>query len=111
MIYFIEAWNAKPAWLELSKEERGAYMNQVGAAIGGLLEAGVKVLTWSVNDPATTKRATFDYFAIWTFPNQESADEFQKLVEGAGWYEYFEQQNLMGREDSVENVIGHLVGL
>ena len=111
MIYFIEIWNAKPAWKALSIEERGAYMNQVGGHIQGLLEKGVKVLTWSNNDSGTSHRADFDYFAIWTFPDQEKAHSFQALVEGAGWYNYFEQSNLMGKEASVEEVIGQLVQL
>ncbi len=111
MIYFIEIWNAKQAWLDLSMEERGNYMNQVGAHIQGLLDKGVKVLTWSNNKQETTHRANYDYFAIWTFPDQATADGFQALVEGAGWYNYFEQTNLMGEEASVESVIGQLVQL
>ena len=111
MIYFIEIWNAKASWLALSQEERGQYMNKVGAAIQSLIDQGVKVLTWSDNDTATTHRAGFDYFAIWTFPNQETADHFQGLVEGAGWYNYFEQQNLMGKEATAEAVIGQLIQL
>ncbi len=111
MIYFIELWNAKQAWLDLSQEERGNYMNQVGAHIQGLLEKGVKILTWSVNDAATSERADYDYFALWSFPNQELADGFQQLVAGAGWYNYFEQVNVMGGEDSVENIIGKLIQL
>ncbi|MEM7036649.1 MAG: DUF6616 family protein [Bacteroidota bacterium] len=111
MVYFIEIWNAKPAWHALSTQERGEYMTNVGAAIQGLLEKGVKVLTWSNNDPATSYRADFDYFAIWTFPDQDSADAFQGLVEGAGWYNYFEQSNLMGKEATAEDIIGQLVQL
>ncbi|MEL6193054.1 MAG: DUF6616 family protein [Bacteroidota bacterium] len=111
MIYFIELWNAKQAWLDLSQEERGNYMNQVGSHIQGLLEKGVKILTWSVNDAATSERADYDYFAVWSFPNQELADGFQQLVAGAGWYNYFEQVNVMGGEDSVENIIGKLIQL
>jgi hypothetical protein len=32
MIYGIEIWNVKLAWLQLSVEERGDYMGKVGAA-------------------------------------------------------------------------------
>jgi len=111
MIYFVEFWNATPAWLALSTEERGEYMGQVGSHIQGLLEKGVKMLTWSKNDDATSNRAAYDYFAIWSFPNQEMADGFQQLVAGAGWYNYFEQVNAMGAEDSAEKIIGDLVQL
>lgn len=111
MIYFIELWNAKPEWIALTKEERATYMQNVGGAIQGLLEQGVKVLSWSKNDEATTKRTGYEYFAIWGFPSQEIAESFQQLVEGAGWYNYFEQVNAMGKEDSVENTIGELIAL
>lgn len=111
MIYIVEIWNVKPAWLALSTEERGNYMNQVGGAIQGLLAKGVKVLTWSNNDPVTAKRCDYNFFAIWTFPDQATADGFMATVEGAGWYNYFEQVNLMGKENSVEQTIGQLVHL
>lgn len=111
MMYFIELWNAKPAWLALSQAERGDYMNQVGTHIQGLLDQGVKVLTWSNNESNTTHKADFDYFAIWSFPDQASADGFQQLVEGAGWYNYFEQVNLMGQEATAEQIIGQLIQL
>ncbi|MEL6592227.1 MAG: DUF6616 family protein [Bacteroidota bacterium] len=111
MIYFIEIWNATPAWHALSTEERADYMGQVGSHIQNLLDQGVKVLTWSNNDSATSHKAAYDYFAIWSFPTQELADGFQQLVEGAGWYNYFEQVNLMGKEDTAQGVIGQLIQL
>lgn len=111
MIYLIEIWNAKQAWLDLSTEERGHYVQQIGTHIQKLLDAGVKVLTWSNNEAETSFRADFDYFAIWTFPNHDLANQFQELVEGAGWYNYFEQTNLMGQEDNAQNILGQLVNL
>lgn len=109
MIYFIELWNVKPEWKSLSVSERSAYMEQVGSAIQGLLDQGVKVLTWSENDETADKRSGYEYFAIWSFPNQEIADGFQKLVEGAGWYNYFEQVNLMGKEATVSDITNTLI--
>lgn len=111
MIYFIEQWNAKPAWKALPTEKRAEYMTQVGAAIQGLMEKGVKILTWSANDNLTSHRAGYDYFAIWSCPDQAIADGFQQLVSDAGWYNYLEQTNLMGGENSAEDVIGQLIAL
>ena len=111
MIYFIELWNVKPAWMALSAEERGNYMAQIGPHVQTLIDKGVKILSWSENNSATDQRANFDFFAIWGFPDQESAIGFQQLVEQAGWYNYFEQINLMGQEESVENTIGKLIQL
>jgi len=111
MIYGIEIWNAKPAWLQLSVEERGDYMGKVGSAMEQMASNGIKALTWSFNDPATDEKADYDYFALWTFPSQELADGFFATVKGAGWYNYFDQVNLMGAEDTAQNVIGRIVQL
>ncbi|MEO0471976.1 MAG: DUF6616 family protein [Bacteroidota bacterium] len=111
MIYFVEIWNAKPAWKALPTQERADYMNQIGPHIQGLIEKGTQVLTWSVNDPATDQRAAYEFFAIWGFPDQETANGFQGLVQAAGWYNYFEQVNVMGQADSAESVIGTLIQL
>lgn len=111
MIYFVELWNAKPEWKALSTEARGEYMGAVGGAIQGLMAQGTKIITWSKNDEATSKNCGYEYFAIWGFPTQEVANSFQQTVEGAGWYNYFEQVNAMGSQDSAENIIGALVQL
>ncbi|MEM8888543.1 MAG: DUF6616 family protein [Bacteroidota bacterium] len=111
MVYFIEMWNATDAWHKLSTEERGNYMGQIGAHVQGLMEKGVEILTWSLNDSDTSRKGSYDYFAIWSFPDKAAAMDFQGLVEAAGWYTYFDQKNLMGEADSAQNVIGQLVQL
>jgi len=42
MKYYIEAWNAKQAWLDLDQQQRGEYISQLGPAIQQLTEQGVK---------------------------------------------------------------------
>ncbi len=111
MIYFLELWNAKPEWLALNATERQNYMEQLGPHIQNLMEKGVKILTWSNNNPSTSKKAAYDYFAVWTFPDQATADGFQELVQAAGWYNYFEQVNLMGEEETANGLIGQLIQL
>ncbi|MCI4667518.1 MAG: hypothetical protein MRZ79_05100 [Bacteroidia bacterium] len=109
MIFFIELWNTKPAWHELTAEERGNYMANIGPHIQDLMAKGVKILTWSDNLSQTTRRADYDFFAIWAFPDEETAKGFEQLVEAAGWYNYFEQVNLMGKEATAEAIIGQLI--
>lgn len=111
MIYFVEIWNPTEKWLSLPKEERAAYLKNIADATAELISLGVEVLTWSINDSATSYRSGYDYFAIWKFPNQEIADQFQAAVTHAGWYHYFEQKNIMGEEQSAEQVLKHLVEL
>ncbi|MCO5945712.1 DUF6616 family protein [Mucilaginibacter flavidus] len=111
MKYYIEAWNAKQAWLDLDQQQRGEYISQLGPAIQQLTEQGVEIITWGVNDPDTDKRLPFDFFAVWTFPSDEMAKSFEGLVEAAGWHNYFDQQNMKGDPASPQDVLGQLIGL
>jgi hypothetical protein len=52
MITYIELWKAKQAWMDLSTEERGNYMNALGPAIQQLLENGAQIVSWAANDKA-----------------------------------------------------------
>ena len=110
MITYIELWKAKQGWHDLSREERGNYMTALGPAIQQLLENGVQIVSWGTNEASTFSRADYDYFAVWTFPNAEAAQSFEKLVEGAGWYNYFDQVNVMGNAGSPQDVIGKMIG-
>jgi hypothetical protein len=109
MITYIELWKAKQAWLDLSTEDRANYMTALGPAIQGLLEGGATIISWGVNDTSTYNRADYDFFGVWTFPSVESAHQFEQMVEGAGWYNYFDQVNAMGSTSAPPEVIGRMI--
>lgn len=111
MITYIELWKAKQAWHDLPKEERGTYMTALGPAIQKMMENRVQIVSWGVNDSSTFSKADYDYFAVWTFPDAEAAKDFEKVVEGAGWYNYFDQVNAMGTAGSPQEVIGKMIAL
>ncbi len=111
MITYIELWKAKQAWIDLSKEERANYMTALGPAIQSLMESGVQIVSWGSNDPATFCKADYDFFGVWTFPTIESAQQFEKMVEGAGWYNYFDQVNVMGTSSGPQEVIADMINL
>lgn len=111
MKYYIEAWSAKQAWLDLSVEERAAYMGQVGPAIQQFLDQGVEIITWSDNDGDTYERLEYDFFAVWKFPTDELAKSFEELVTAAGWYNYFGQVNLKGSPGNPTDIIGKMINL
>lgn len=111
MITYIELWKAKQSWLDLSKDERGNYMTALGPAIQQLVQSGVQILSWGTNEASTFSKADYDYFAVWTFPNAEAAQNFEQVVEGAGWYNYFDQVNVMGTAGSPQDVIGKMIDL
>lgn len=109
MITYIELWKAKQSWIDLSKEERANYMNGLGPAIQQLLDNGVQIISWGAADTSTVKRVDYDYFAVWTFPNEQSTKDFENLVESAGWHSYFDQVNAMGKASSPQQVIGQMI--
>lgn len=108
---YLELWNAKEAWTNLSKEDRANYLGQLGPHIESLVNNGVEIVNWGTNDSSTANRAAYDFFAIWKFPTQQSVSDFEALVEGAGWYDYFEQVNVSGEATSPEEVLGKLIDL
>jgi haloalkane dehalogenase len=111
MYLFVECWKARPEWLALTPEARGAYMAQLGQGIGELLKAGVEVISWSMNDQDTSNRSPFDYFAVWKFPNKEMVKGFEQIVEQSGWYNYFDQVNLSGAVSDPMASITQMVNL
>jgi hypothetical protein len=111
MITYIELWKAKQAWIDLSKEERGNYIAALGPAIQQLLDNGVQIVSWGTNETATLSKVDYDYFAVWTFPEMEAAQNFEKMVEGAGWYTYFDQVNAMGTATSPQDVMEKMIAL
>lgn len=108
---YIELWKAKDAWKEMSQEARGEYMTQLGPAIQDLIDNGVKIISWGVSDDDTFKKADYDFFGVWEFPDEAAVKSFEELVEGAGWYNYFDQINLSGSTSTPDVVIGKMIGL
>lgn len=111
MITYIELWKAKQAWTDLSKEERVSYTTALGPAIQQLLDSGVQIVSWGAADSTVINKVDYDFFAVWTFPNVESTKSFEELVEGAGWYNYFDQVNAMGKSATPQEVIGQMIEL
>jgi len=109
MHVFIELWKAKPAWEALSRDERVAYMEQVGAGVRQLAEAGVEAVTWGLVEEDTVRRADFDFFAVWRTPDKDATKLLERAVEEAGWYEYMEQVNVSGEMASPQEVIAYQV--
>jgi hypothetical protein len=109
MITYIELWKSKSTWQNMSAEERGNYITALGPAIQQLMDAGVQIVSWGKNESSTFSKVDYDYFAVWTFPNIEMAQQFEKMVEGAGWYNYFDQVNAMGNATSPQEIMGDMI--
>lgn len=111
MYLYVEQWNVTQKWMELSKEERRAYMDKVGEAINDLQKAGIENLGWAMNDEHTPYRSDYRYMALWKVPSLEVVEQFEKGVEEAKWHKYFSQVNSRGKIIPLNEAIDFLVNL
>ena len=109
MKIFIEFWKAKDAWRQLPTAERAAFAAQMGPAMEGLISKGATFDAWGMNSDTSPQRADYDFYAVTKLPTQDLLDSFQSIVEGSGWYNYFEQINMSGDEVGAEAVIGEVI--
>lgn len=93
---FVEMYNYKQNWIDLTVPEREAFIGTVASALGELQTAGVEVLGYAVNDPATDHRAPYDFFCVYPVPDVGTQRTFEAGIAASGWYEYFDQVNLSG---------------
>lgn len=97
MYLYVELWKAKPAWLNLRASDRKAWMVRVLAGLQQQqYKSGVHMLGFAACDARVPRSAGFDYFAVWKMPDKSSAEGFERFVNDAGWYDYFEQVNARG---------------
>lgn len=110
MITYIEFWKAKQTWIDLPKEDKINYTTSLGPAIQQLIDNGVQIVSWGANESFTFNRIDYDYFAVWTFPDVATTQNFEQMVNEVGWYNYFDQVNAMGTASSPQDVIEKMLG-
>lgn len=108
---FIELWKAKDAWLALSKEARTEFVGQIGPAVQTLVDNRMEIVNWGVNDNASPYRGEYDFWSVMKFPDKAAVENFENIVEAAGWYTYFDQINISGNGTMPDEVIGRLIEL
>lgn len=92
-----EIWNAKPAWLELSLEDRRRFFEEkVHPFIGRMLEGGAEFLGCAINDNTGTERIDYRYMAVWKLPDKIFSDNLEAGAKEMGFLEYFDQVNFSG---------------
>lgn len=109
MKVFIELWKAKDAWKNLPLTERQEYVAQIGPVTEDMMNRGLEITAWGLNEDETEYKSEYDFFAVSKLPSEKLLKEFQSTVEAAGWYDYFEQVNLSGSLMSPEEVIGKML--
>ncbi|HWU63935.1 MAG TPA: DUF6616 family protein [Ensifer sp.] len=94
---FVELYNYRAGWKELSATDRKAFADKVANEVSGLAQHGVEVVAWGMNDRATAHRAPYDFFCVYKVPSAEFQRGFDAAVEASGWYNYFEQVCVSGK--------------
>lgn len=111
MYLYVEQWNVTKKWMDLSKEDRRAYMNKVNNAITEMSRAGIENLGWALNDEHTPYRSDYRYMAVWKLPSAETVEKFENGITEAGWHDYFSQVNSRGKLIPLHDAIDFLVNL
>ena len=93
---FIELYNYRQSWHALPVDERRRFSALIQADAQGLIEHGVEVIGWGMNDPDTDRRAHWDFFCVYRVPSAEFQRAFEAKINSSKWYEYFEQVNVSG---------------
>jgi hypothetical protein len=66
---------------------------------------GVEIITCSFNDPATPRRADHDFICVYRLKSEDQLRQLAGMIEGSGWYEYFDQVNVAGAIGGPEPVL------
>jgi hypothetical protein len=111
MHYIIEQWTPTQAWLDLSAEERQAFVVSIMPIIERHTAMGIETIAMGTVDADTDAKSAHRYWSVIRAPDEAAAKVFEADVRGCGWYEYFDQFNARGEVQTVEAVIGELIGL
>jgi hypothetical protein len=95
-LLFLELYSLKPAWAGLTERERTAIAQSVIANLDTLAAGGVTVLGYGRNDKETSRRAPYDFFAVYQVADLATQRVFEEQIVASGWYDLFEQVNLRG---------------
>jgi haloalkane dehalogenase len=96
---FVEMFKYNDNWAGSTPEFRAEYIGQVQevlSANGPVVGLGIEIITYSFNESTAARRAPYDFFCVYRVPSEEVVRQLESMIEGSGWYEYFDQVNLGG---------------
>lgn len=108
MYLYVELWKPLEAWHALSPSEREEFSDGIAPAVSALLEAGIELIGFALNDPDTGNRADYVYLAAWRMPSRSLALELERAVADYGFFSYFDQVNARGEIVAPEEVLKHM---
>lgn len=111
MYYLSEIYSPKPSWLALSQEERFTFFKKIEAGMSALTGLGVEILTMSAVDKKKNFSPAQQFFALWTFPTEDSLKALLEGIEATGWHNYFETINIAGKGGDITSHLNELASL
>lgn len=111
MYLYVELWNVTQEWMELSKDERANFFDKTGGNMKELMDSGVELTGWALNDEHTPYRSDYRYMAVWKIPSLDLVERLEKAVADSGWHDYFKQVNVRGKVVPLNEAIEKLINL
>lgn len=110
MYVVVESWRAKPEFLALEPAQREALFDEVKKAMGEMAAGGIETLGWGNVDGTDEPHGSgHDWFAVWTMPNAAAGQAFLAGVKASGWYDWFEQTNVVGELRPAQDIMAEHV--
>lgn len=111
MYWYVEAWRAKTAWLEMTASERQEFANKVKTLVDSLASNDLKLLGCVITDADTELHGGYQYAAVWQGTDRSEIAKIENGTAQIGWHTYFEQINHGSELATAEEVIGHMLQL
>lgn len=111
MYLYVELWNVTEEWMNLPKEERRKFFDEIGAGMEDLMGKGVELTGWAMNDEHTPYRSDYRYMAVWKMRSHDDVEQLEKAVADSGWHKYFSQANSRGEIIPQPEIIEKLINL
>lgn len=87
-------WHPNAAWEALDDAGKLRYLKTLDDYINGGRAAGAVVLGWSKIDQTLPKAPKEGFIGVFGVSSLEQVHEFEKMVEEAEWYRYFDSTNI-----------------
>ncbi|MGR9092451.1 MAG: DUF6616 family protein [Gammaproteobacteria bacterium] len=87
-------WHPNARWDALDQAKKLSYLKSLDAYINSGRAAGAIVLGWSKIDQTLPKAPKEGFVGVFGLSSAEQVHEFEKIVQQADWYTYFDNTNI-----------------
>lgn len=106
--YLAELYTPKPAWLDLTNDERQQFFAAISAAMPALSALGIEALALGKVDQTKLHAAPQTFFAVWRCANDAALDALLSGIAQSGWHDYFDTINAGGQATDLDGHIAEL---